>query len=222
MTKKITALTAQKKNHERVNVYLDGEFAFGLARIVSAWLQVGQELSEEKIASLQSADSLEAAYQNAIRFLSYRDRTEAEVSQHLRQKGVPEELISQVLDRLHHSKLIDDQRFAKRWVENRSEFRPRSRRALDYELQRKGVQKQAIQQALESFDEDEMAYRAVQKQYRKFQNLEWPEFRRKMVAFLARRGFTYETTAPIVARVWAEHSPSEAPEDILPYEEVER
>ena len=63
MTKKVTALKLQKRNKNRVNVYLDGEFAFGLARIVAAWLSTGQELTEEKIAELQAQDNVEVALQ---------------------------------------------------------------------------------------------------------------------------------------------------------------
>ena len=54
MNQKITALKAQKRNPNRVNVYLDGNFAFGVARIVAAWLNIGQELSPEKVASLHN------------------------------------------------------------------------------------------------------------------------------------------------------------------------
>src|SRR5210317_1123984 len=70
--KKITALTIQKRNPNRVNVHLDGEFAFGLARITAAWLRVGQELTPEKIALLKEEDAAEVALQRAFRFLSYR------------------------------------------------------------------------------------------------------------------------------------------------------
>ena len=63
MTRRITALKLQKRNHTRVNVYLDGEYAFGLARIVAAWLTVGTELSDEKIAMLQAEDQREMTYQ---------------------------------------------------------------------------------------------------------------------------------------------------------------
>jgi hypothetical protein len=62
MERKITAIAIQKRNRERVNIYLDGEYAFGLARIVAAWLQVGQFLSEEKIVDLQSEDGQESVY----------------------------------------------------------------------------------------------------------------------------------------------------------------
>jgi len=81
MAKKITGLKLQKRNKNRVNVYLDGEFAFGLSRIVAAWLHTGQELSDEKIAELLSKDDVEIALQRALNFLSYRARSEKEVKQ---------------------------------------------------------------------------------------------------------------------------------------------
>ncbi|HOG79782.1 MAG TPA: hypothetical protein PK454_08510, partial [Anaerolineaceae bacterium] len=66
MDQKITALKVQKRNPNRVNVYLDGDFAFGLARVVAAWLQIGQILTPEKITSLQAQDTHEVAYQKAL------------------------------------------------------------------------------------------------------------------------------------------------------------
>ena len=83
MAKKITALKLQKRNKDRVNVYLDDEFAFGLSRIVAAWLRTGQELTEEKIAELQAQDNVEVALQRALNFLSYRPRSEEEVRRNL-------------------------------------------------------------------------------------------------------------------------------------------
>ena len=59
LMKKITAIVVQKRSPNRVNIYLDGEFAFGLARIVAAWLRTGQELSEEKIEQLQAEEARE-------------------------------------------------------------------------------------------------------------------------------------------------------------------
>src|SRR3990172_4788022 len=78
---KITAIEPQQKDPQRVNVYLDGEFAFGLARITAGWLTVGQELGEEKVASLLAEDANKTAYQKALHFLSYRPRSSSEVRQ---------------------------------------------------------------------------------------------------------------------------------------------
>jgi len=202
--RRITAIEPQK-NPQRVNIYLDGEFAFGLARIVAAWLKVGQELSEEKIAALQAEDAREEVYQKALRFLSYRPRSAAEVRQNLSKHRVSEALIEATLKRLQRSKLIDDEAFARLWVENRSEFRPRSHAALRAELRRKGLAEEIIQSVLEqSEDEEILALQAARKHVGRLKGLEWPEFRRKMGGILARRGFSYSTIAPLISQVWKE------------------
>ena len=130
----VTAIKAQKRNKDRVSVYLDGEYAFGLARIVAAWLHVGQELSEEKITQLTAQDEVEAAYARSLRLLSQRDHTTTEIRQYLKRHELAEPVIDDVIGRLERANLINDERFAQNWIENRSEFRPRSRRALAYEL----------------------------------------------------------------------------------------
>lgn len=205
-SRKITALSVQKHNPNRVNVYLDGEFAFGLARIVAAWLQVGQELDESKIASLQAEDRREVAYQRALKFLGYRMRSSQELQRHLREHGVVEEVISSVLERLQGSGLVDDLHFARAWIENRNEYRPRSRRALVVELRQKGISEEVIEAVFDQADgaDEDLAYQAACKQAHKLKDLEWPDFRRKLGGFLARRGFTYDIIAPVVDRVWAE------------------
>src|SRR5512136_2662216 len=118
MVKKITALKIQLRNPRRVNVFLDGEFAFGLERVAAAWLKIGQELSDEKIAQLQAEDEGEKAYQHALKLFNYRPRAEAEVRKKLEQRGVAETTIAEVLERLRRSGLIDDARFARDWADN--------------------------------------------------------------------------------------------------------
>jgi len=201
----ITAIKPQKKNPRRVNVYLDGEFAFGLAGMVAAWLKVGQTLAEEKIASLQAEDEQESVYQKALHFLSYRPRSKAEVRQNLNKHNVPESLIAATLERLQRSGLVNDEAFTRAWVENRSEFRPRSKLALKMELRRKGLDDEIVQSVLaESVDEESLALQAARKYFRRLAGLERSEFRVKLSGFLARRGFSYSTIAPVVSQVWQE------------------
>lgn len=212
--KKITALTVQRKNPNRVNVHLDGEFAFGLARIVAAWLSVGQELSEEKIEQLQAEDARERAFQQAMLFLSYRARSEAEIRQNLRKHEIPEPVIEQTLDRLRQDGFANDHQFAQAWVENRSTFRPRSRRMMAMELRQKGLSAEAVSSAVEGVDDESLAYEAAQKRMARYKGLEWNDFRKKLSDFLARRGFSYSVIAPVVTRIW-----NEAHKDEQHYEE---
>jgi regulatory protein len=204
MGRKITALVVQKRNPQRINVFLDGEFAFGLSRFAAAWLQVGQELEPGKIEALLEADAQEVAYQRALHFVSYRPRSEAEIRQNLRQHEVLENVVVAVIERLRAAGLVDDLQFAQNWVENRTAFRPRGRRALAAELRQKGLPDPVIEQAIGELDEEMLAYEAAIKQSRKYQGLARPEFRQKMGAFLARRGFGYGAAAAAIERAWAE------------------
>jgi regulatory protein len=222
MGRMITALTAQKRDRNRINVFLDGDFAFGLSRLVAAWLHVGQELSDEKIADLQSADSLEVAYQKVIRYLSYSRRSTQEVQHYLEKQGASAEIVDEIIKRLRRNGLIDDKRLARDWVDSRSESRPRGRRALVYEMKHKGIPDQAIHLALSEWNEDEMAYQAAKKHARKIKNLDWIEFRQKMYAHLARRGFNYETAAPVVSRIWQEISENRDMDNIDSSQEVDQ
>jgi regulatory protein len=161
MMRKITAIEVQKRTPNRVNIHLDGEFAFGLARIVAAWLRVGQELSEEKIEQLQAEDARERALQQAMLFLSYRARSESEIRKNLRKHEIPETVVEQTLERLRQDGLANDSQFASAWVENRSTFRPRSRRMMAMELKQKGLDEEAIQSAIETVDDVASAYEAA-------------------------------------------------------------
>jgi regulatory protein len=205
MTYKITALKVQKRNPQRVNVFLDEEFAFGLSRIVAAWLTLGQELTDEEIAALKAKETYEVAFQQALKLLSYRQRSTSEVRRNLEEHGFGEGVILETLERLQRSGLIDDGRFAQNWVDNRNEFRPRSRRALYVELRQRGLDDADIEQALEDIDDDELAYQAASRRASRWAGSEWPEFQQKMTAFLARRGFHYGAISTAVRRVWNEH-----------------
>ncbi len=203
--RKITALKVQKRNPNRVNVYLDGEFAFGLSRIVAAWLQVGQVLSPEKIQSLQQEETREAAYQRALHFLSFRPRSENEVRQKLLDKGFDPRVVEETIARLKTERLLGDAEFAQLWTENRSTFRPRSRRLLRYELRQKGVSDDYIEEALKTAaDESELAYEAGSRYAHRLAGLQADVFRKRLMAFLARRGFSYGTIAPVVQRISSE------------------
>ena len=201
---KVTALKVQKRHPNRVNVYLDNEFSFGLSRITAAWLQVGQELSPSKIARLQAEDAREVAYVQALRYLGYRPRSRAEVKRNLEKHSFPPDVIHDVFKRLERSGLVNDERFAQDWVENRNEFRPRSRKALAFELHQRGLNDSDIEKALEGLNEESMAYQAAIKQARRYEDLPQRDFHNKLGSFLARRGFSYEVIKPVVARIWEE------------------
>jgi regulatory protein len=188
----ITALKFQRRNKERVNVYLDGEYAFGLTAIEAARLREGQVLSDAEIVALKAQDERHRAFDQAVRFLSYRPRSRAEVERYLHGKKVAGEVITDVVERLERANYLDDEAFARFWVENREQFKPRSRRALRHELRQKGVSDQIIAQVLNDLNDEAVAWRAVEGRLSRWVGLTHDELRQKMMGYLSRRGFDYE------------------------------
>lgn len=201
----ITGLAVQKRNQERVSIFIDGEFAFGLALIEALKLKKGQRLSDAEIARLKALDEIEVAHESALHYLSYRPRSVAELRQHLQGKQVGDAAIQAVIERLQLAGLLDDEAFTRFWLDNRQQFKPRSARALRYELKQKGIADETIADALDEFDEDEAAYQLASQRAPRYRDLDRPTFRKRLGDFLARNGFSYNTIRDVVERLWKEH-----------------
>lgn len=204
MSGTITALVVQKKNKDRVNVFLDGQFSFGLAAIEAIKLKRGQVLTDADIDRLRGADEVEKAHNRALNFLAIRPRSISEVRQNLRKGEFEIDVIDQVIDRLKRADLLNDAEFIKYWLENRSAFSPRSSRALKQELLRKGAEREAIDQVLGEVGHDDgaAATRSALAKANRFKELPRKEFALKLSQYLARRGFDYETIREAVAAAW--------------------
>lgn len=197
----ITALEVQKRNKERVNVFIDGEYAFGLSLMEAARLKKGQVLSAGEIARLKGEDAVVQAVESAAHFLSYRPRSLQEVRRNLKEKELPPEVTEAAVERLTALGYLDDEAFARYWVQNRAEFKPLSHRALRQELRQKGIADSIINEVLAGQDEQGLAYEAAQGQLRRLRQKTLREFKTKMSAFLQRRGFSYSTTQDVVVRI---------------------
>ncbi len=204
---RITALKAQKRNRRRVNVYIDDSFAFGLAAIEAMRLQIGQYLDDGEIARLKERDQIEVANERALNFLSYRPRSVAEVRRRLTEKDFDEAAIDQVIARLSRAGLLDDEAFARYWIDNRNTHKPRGRRALRYELRQKGVPESVISDSLYDYNEADAAYRAGATRAEKLvrsRSYDTNTLRSKLLAYLNRRGFSYDIARETVDRLLAE------------------
>ena len=208
----ITALKEQKKNQQRVSVFIDHAYRFSLDRTLAAGLQVSQVLTEDQISQLSLQDEEQRAYQRAVRYLSRRPHAEQEIRDKLYRNGITEPVLTRTLDRLREAELVDDVKFAQAWVENRLTFRPRSGRALRLELKRKGVPAEAIDNALSGFEEVRAAHRAAKKGVRRYAHLEPEVARRRLMAYLTRRGFGYGVVKEVSQQVLSElvHSDAES------------
>ncbi len=204
--KKVTALRTGRRQGKRVNVFLDGKFAFSLEAEVAVkqGLQVGQELSEGDIEALTRADLRHRCLNAALLYLSYRPRSEAELRQRLHRRGFDGDNVEAALTKLREQGLVDDLAFAQFWKDNREAFRPRSRWLTKLELRQKGVADNIIDQVVANVDEEDSAYRAAVSRARSLPRSDYQNFRRRLGQYLKRRGFSYQVITQTVERVWQE------------------
>jgi regulatory protein len=209
MAGRITALKYQKKNRNRVSVFVDDRFVLGLPAIVAASLKPGQVLSDVELEALEAKGAIEEGYNRSLNYLSYRPRSRAEVVTYLRRRDMQEKQIDAVVERLEGVGLLDEVAFAEFWVENREKFRPRGLMGLRYELRNKGVSEAIIERVLATVEVSDSAYRAAGKRARQLRHLDRATFSRKLVDYLARRGFDYELARETAYRYWVELGGSE-------------
>ena len=164
---RITFIKQQKKKTDRVNVYLDNKFGFGidLDNFVILGLKVDQELSEEEIENIIKKAEFQKTLEKLLKFAMTRPRSEKELRDYLRRKEVHTSLHEELFNKLAKYELIGDEKFARWWVQERNSFRPRSKRLLKIELQQKGINRQIIDVVLEDtiLDEVEVAYQLALK-----------------------------------------------------------
>lgn len=208
----ITALDRQPRRRN-FELLIDGEFAFSVSPDIRVQfgLRAGDEISQERLSAVREAEERHAAMKTALRLLSYRPRSEREIRDRLATKGVRPEIRDATLVRLRETGLIDDEAYARAFVESRGRTSPRSRRLIAAELRTKGVGRQVADEATAEVDEREAAYRAAARRTRSLTKASFSEFRRRLGDFLVRRGFDYETTEETVSRLWGE-SRHEEPE----------
>lgn len=200
----ITALTAQQKDKNRVNVMVDGAYRFSLDifQVGELGIKVGKDYSEEELQALEIESSFGKVYARALEYCMMRPHSAKEVKDYLYRKtrerrtktgemrpGVSTEVTTRVFDRLLEKGYVNDESFARYWVENRSQAKGVSRRKLQLELRAKGVEAGVIERQLaESVrsDDDE-----IQKVIAKKQRL-YPD-RQKFMQYLMRQGFSYDS-----------------------------
>lgn len=209
---RITRIAPQAHDPDRVSVFIDGEFAFGLPALVAAAerLAPGVDLDDTRLASLLAQDETARATTASLAFLAYRPRSEREVRDRLRQKGYGPEAVEGAIAKLREWRYLDDADFARRWVENRAIHRPAGGRLIAQELQRKGVDRETVREALAEAEIDERAaaLEVARERARRLAGEDPATARRRLAAYLARRGFGYDAVRPALDAVLGE-SPDE-------------
>jgi regulatory protein len=191
----ITDLKPQR-NNKRVNVYLDGKFAFGidLDNLVISGLKIGKNLENEEIEKIIKKAEFQKTFDKLLRFATLRPRSQKEIEDWLKRKKVYLSLHEELFNRLNKLELIDDKKFAKWWIEQRIAFRPKGKRALEYELRGKGITQEIVNEILNDspIDEEKIAKQLLEKKAYKWKNLPKNEAYQKKAQFLAQKGFGWD------------------------------
>ncbi|MGI8642769.1 MAG: regulatory protein RecX [Thermomicrobiales bacterium] len=204
----VTAIKPQARDPERVNVYIDEQFAFGMGSQISLdmGLRLGEQLDAARIAALRAADDIGKATNAALNLLAMRPRSIREIRDRLRQKDYAPEAIDAAIEKLEGWNYVDDADFARFWVENRVTHRPRGRRLLAQELWQKGIDRETAAEALEDSDLDEhqAALDIARSKMRSYAGLERAVVYRRLGGLLGRRGFGYDIVKPVLDEVLGE------------------
>lgn len=194
----IVTRIVQQKDQNRVSVYLDGKFAFGitLESLMANGLKVSQELSSEQIDSLKNQSNKDKVFARVLQFVTSRPHSEKEVNLWFKKKKVDDpDVIKSVFDRLKKLELVDDEKFAKWWIEQRTVFRPKPKRVLKQELRMKGISDDTFENAFENtetVDDLAIAKKLAEKRWQRLKALPKKERKLKLLQFLAGRGFSYD------------------------------
>jgi len=202
----VTQLQLQRRRTDRVNVFLDEEYAFSLVLDLAAGLARGQVLSDADVERLQAEDAYRVGLDRALRYLGSRPRSRAEVEGYLRERDVPEAVAGRVLERLAGLDLVDDRAFAVWWVANRAAHQPRGRLALRSELAARGVDRRTIEEAVIEVDDEEAAVALARSRAERYRGLPREGFDHKLGGLLRRRGFGYEATRSALDAAWEQLS----------------
>ncbi len=205
---KITSLSAQVRNPDRVNVAIDGAYRLSLtvAQVVDLGIKVGSEIDEALLVSLETESTFGKLYARTLEYCLLRPHSAREVRDYLYRKtrttkykqrrtgeikereGVSQSVADRVYDRLVEKGYIDDEKFAQYWVEHRNQTKGASRRKLQAELQVKGIDTAVIATVLSESgrnDQDELA-KVIAKKRSKYPD------QQKLMQYLARQGFRYD------------------------------
>ena len=197
----ITTIKPQR-NKKRVNIYLDGKYGFGidLETFVKLGLKVEQELSEDEVEKIIEKAEFQKSLDKLLRFATLRPRSEREVNDWFRKKRIHESLYKKLTRKLKDLDLLDDEKFARWWVDQRLSFRPRGKRALESELIGKGIDRKIIKTVLSETDVDEIgiARELIKKKGYKWDRLPPLEARKKKSEFLARKGFGWDVIKKVI------------------------
>ncbi len=199
---KISAIKQQVKRADRYSIYVDGSYSFSLgeAELLKLGIHSGQEITDEQITEYQGASAYGKLFDKILNLLSFRLRSEWELRDYLRRKEAEPEVVDAIIERLRRNGYVDDEQFARRWIENRHLLKPTSNRKLSLELRQKRIPNDVIARVLATDETDELSTLrlVVEKKRHRYPDTN------KFVQYLARQGYGYQDIKTVLSEIDAE------------------
>jgi len=191
---KITNIKQQKSNKDRFSVFIDNEFYFELSSIELSYfkLKINDNISEEKCKNIKENITFNNAKDKALKFLSYKIRSEKEIYNKLKEYEYTESIIKKVIDKLKEYNYINDVEFAISFIKYKYNLKGYGKQRIKYELIKKGIDSCIIDDLFQKLDinETEKALNFIEKKLKGNINLEIKE-KQKLFAYLERKGYCY-------------------------------
>ncbi|MEI7906135.1 MAG: RecX family transcriptional regulator [Bacteroidota bacterium] len=203
----ITKIERQKKNKTRYSIFVDEKYAFSVSEdvYVRFVLHQGQLLTESERERIEQAETESSVKRDALRYRSYRPRSEKEVAQYLQKKGYDEINISQAILYLNQNQLLNDEEYAKMLCRDRMMLKPVGKASMKQLLFRKGIDRNIVEKILPQFytieSENALAVKEAERKYKRVSSLPLQIKKKRIYEHLVRRGYDSSLSLKIASQL---------------------
>ncbi|MFO7318060.1 MAG: recombination regulator RecX [Bacilli bacterium] len=209
----ITKITRQK-NQERYNIYLNDEYAFSVdeSTLIKFGLTKGKILDPFEMDEIAYEDEIAKAFNRALHFLSYQMRSEFEVKKKLLDAGFGESVVLEAIQKLKKLGFLNDESYSKALLETKKKTAKKGPMAIKQDLKKKGIDKNTMEKALESYTHEEQLQLAMQLAEKtvKMNPKKTPaQIKQKIQDTLIRKGYSFEIVNEILDQIELERDDDE-------------
>lgn len=201
---KITDIESQR-NKDRVNIYIDNTFAFGLTNELRYKfdLYIGKELNNDYIEDVIKAEEQIKVTSAALNLISYRQRSVNEIYVKLKEKGFEEHYIERSIEYCKENNYLNDQHFVQSFIRDKQNLNKFGSKRIKYELLKKGISKEVIEEQvnLDQDEEYEIALILAEKKMKSYKDQDRNSIYRKLSGFLQRKGYPYHVVNKVLSKV---------------------
>lgn len=203
----ITSVEKNKKNKDRISIYIDGKYSFSITEddYLAMHLYDKSQLTAEEIDYIKNTLNFQSCKSAAIKYLSYKMRTEKEVRTKLHEDGFDADCIERTAGELKAIGYINNKLYAQKYIYDRSKLKPKSKKLLKLELMSRGISQEIAEEVLEDWkvDEESVAESLTRKKFGKY-DINDDTTVRKIYMFLNHRGYNSEVIRNVIGRMSSE------------------